>query len=78
MNYLSSQYGRGGRRTVVRNEAVDGALAELCARSRPGQCWTLREIATECGITVEGVRVIHNRALRKLRGRLREFVGKKF
>lgn len=58
-------------RDPKRNEEIDLALAVMCAIQKPGECLTHRAIAAVTGMGHAGSYMIEQRALRKIRTKLR-------
>ena len=57
--------------TALRRKAIDDGLKRMTekARATPGRCFTLEEIARECGCSRERIRQIEAAGLRKVRNK---------
>lgn len=69
MSFIKSQF--GPRKTPEQDHEVDLALAVMCVVAKPGACYSRNIIAEVTGLGHGGPWAIEQRALKKLRTRLR-------
>lgn len=58
-------------RTLAKTARVDLGLDLLAARFKPGQNFTLEEIAAWCDCSRQAIQAMENSAIKKIRTRLR-------
>lgn len=71
MSSIKAKYGRRHLRSAERNHEIDLVLAVMCCLLQPGQRISRNVIAELTGLSHGGPFMIEQRALRKLRTRLR-------
>ena len=57
---------------TYRNPAIESGLDRLLAKRQPGQVFSEIEIARECGVSHQSIRLVTIRAMHKLRQKLIE------
>lgn len=60
---------------LLKSAKVDQGLRYLCQQRQPGQIFTRSEIAKACSCSPQAIDAIEQRALTKLRERLRRELG---